>query len=281
MIGGERHLGLNAESAKLVMECIHSSGVKQIGTSFLAVDLSSEDAGISVEEPNIGTGMFSQYESLNEVEIERVQAKLARMIITFLELLHLLIARNRDVLLTVVQARKRRGGGETPSVASCFDHDGYTSRQRTNSQSFSPVREHGELGTIDHDQGYLHERHSSEIVGRSIITENTESHTNHCQSSNFSDRTDSAIGVQSELQRGLISLVKALSPHLLDTLNNEVPRWMLRCCQENYFSSGLYRTADIRKPVSLLALSWNEPFFAHVMISLTPTSNTRRTLFSH
>ncbi len=254
LIGGERHQGLNAESAKLVMECIHSSGVKQIGTSFLAVDLSSEEAGISAEEPSIGAGMFSQYESLDEVEVERVQTKLARMIITFLELLHLLIARNRDVLLTVVQARKRRGG-ETPSVASCFDHDGYTSRQRTNSQSFSPVREQGELGTIDNDQGYLHERHSSEIVGRSIITEHTESHTNHCQSSNFSDRTDSAIGVQSELQRGLISLVKALSSHLLDTLNNEVPRWMLRCCQENYFSTGLYRTADIRKPVSLLALS--------------------------
>jgi hypothetical protein len=238
------------------MECIHSSGVKQIGTSFLAVDLFSEEAGVSAEELNMWAGMYGQYESLDEVEIERVQTKLARMIITFLELLHLLIARNRDVLLTVVQARKRRGGGDTPSVASCFDHDGYTSRQRTNSQSFSPVREHGELGTIDNEQGYyLHERHSSEIVGRSIITENTEMHMNHCPSSNVSDRTDSAIGVQSELQRGLISLVKTLSPLLLDTLNNEVPRWMLRCCQENYFSSGLYRTADIRKSFSLLRLS--------------------------
>lgn len=237
------------------MECIHSSGVKQIGTSFLSVDLASGEAGALADEPSVGAPMFSQYESLDEAEIERVQAKLARMILTFLELLHLLIARNRDVLLTVVQARKRRGGGETPSVASCLDHDGYTSRQRTNSQSFSPVREHSELGTIDNEHGYLHERHSSEIVGRSIITENQESHMNHCYSSNVSDRTDSAIGVQSELQRGLINLVKTLSPYLSDTLQNEVPRWLLRCCQENYFSTGMYRGADIRKSLSLLLLS--------------------------
>ena len=45
---------------------------------------------------------YSSYESLSEEEIERVQAKLARMIVTFLDLLHLLIARNRDILLTVV-----------------------------------------------------------------------------------------------------------------------------------------------------------------------------------
>lgn len=266
------------------MECIHSSGVKQIGASFLAVDLSSEEAGMSAEEANVGTGLFSQYESLDDAEIERVQTNLARMIITFLELLHLLIARNRDVLLVVVQARKRRGGGDTPSVASCYDHDGYTSRHRTNSQSFSPVREHCELGTIDNEHGYLHERHSSEIVGRSIITENTDSHTNHCQSSNFSDRTDSAIGVQSELQRGLINLVKTLSPHLLDSLNNEVPRWMLRCCQENYFSTGLYRTADIRKSFSLVAFSCIYELLSLTFSSnVTPFhhSNTRRALFPY
>ena len=66
-----------------------------------------------------------------------------------------------------------------------------------------------------------------------------------------SHKTDSAIGVQSELQRGLISLMKSLSPNLLDTLNNEVPRWMKACCQDNYFSTGLYRQADIRESQSL------------------------------
>lgn len=174
----------------------------------------------------MGAGMFSPYESLDEDEIERVQTKLARMIVTFLELLHLLIGRNRDVLLTVVQARKRRGG-DASSVASGSVHGGYAATPRAGSHYSSPMK---------------YDRRNSEIVGRSIIAENRMSHGHM---STTSDRTDSAIGVQSELQRGFISLVKSLSPNLLDTLNNECPRWMRSCCQDNYFSSGQYRQADI------------------------------------
>ena len=226
VLGGQKHQGLTADSAKLVMECIHSSGVKRIGIIFLAVSVPTED-------PNAGSGMYSPYETLSEEEIERVQTKLARMIVTFLELLHLLIARNRDVLLTVVQARKRKGGGDASSVASGSIH-GYASAPRASS-TFSPLKRQSLEGSV-------YERTSSELVGRSIVA---EGHVGHV--SNASDRTDSAIGVQSELQRGLISLVKALSSNLLDTLNNEVPRWMRSCCQDNYFSSGLYRQADIRE----------------------------------
>lgn len=218
------------------MECIHSSGVKRIGMIFLSVTASSE-------ESNAGAGTYSPYETLDEEEIERVKAKLARIIVTFLELLHLLIARNRDVLLTVVQARKQRKGGDASSVASGSVHGGYAVSSRA-SNTFSPMkRPNSERSTIDR-QGYsMYDRSSnSEIVGRSIVAEN---HASHAHSSNVSDRTDSAIGVQSELQRGLIGLVKNLSPNLLDTLNNEVPRWMRSCRQENYFSSGLYRQADI------------------------------------
>ncbi len=223
--GGQRNQGLNADSAKLVMESIHSSGVKRIGITFLSVNVSSG-------ESNTGPGMYSPYESLDEGEIERVQAKLARMIVTFIELLHLLIARNRDVLLTVVQARKRKGG-DASSVASGSVHGGYAATPRAGSYSFSPMKRHRDRNEVD--SGYLYDRAHSDIMGG-------QGHISHA-----SDRTDSAIGVQSELQRGLISLVKALSPHLLDTLNNEVPRWLRSCCQDNYFSSGLYRQADIRE----------------------------------
>ncbi len=242
--GGQQQQGLSAESAKLVMECIHSSGVKQLGTTFLSVH-PHEELVVPSEESNVGTGMYSPYESLSEEEVERVQTKLARMIVTFLELLHLLIARNRDVLLTVVQARKRRGG-DSSSVASGSVH-GYTMRPRTWSQSFSPIkREHAELSTIDNEQALMYDRSNSEIVVRSIIAENREIQDGHVQS-NTSDRTDLAIGVQSELQRGLISLVRSLTPHLLDSLNNKVPKWMRSGCQESYFSTGQYRQADIRK----------------------------------
>lgn len=234
VLGGQRHQGLNADSAKLVMECIHSSGVKRIGVAFLTVNA-------HLEESN--EFQYSPYESLDEEEIERVQTKLARMIVTFLELLHLLIARNRDVLLAVVQARKRNRPGDASSVHSGSVHCGYAATPRAGSHSFSP---HKRIGTSSSDsvQGYgMYERSSSELVGRSIIAEN---HTGPGHVSKDSDRTDSAIGVQSELQRGLISLVKALSPNLLDTLNNEVPRWM-RSIQDNYFSTGAYRQADIRE----------------------------------
>ncbi|KAL3808937.1 hypothetical protein ACHAXA_001128 [Cyclostephanos tholiformis] len=240
--GGQQQQGLSAESAKLVMECIHSSGVKQLGTTFLSVN-TREELVVSSDESNVGTGMYSPYESLSEEEVEKVQTKLARMIVTFLELLHLLIARNRDVLLTVVQARKRRGG-DAFSVASCSVH-GYIMRPRTGSQSFSPVkRDHAELSTIDNEQALMYDRSNSDIVVRSTLGETPEINDGYGQS-NISDRTDSAIGVQSELQRGLISLVRSLTPPLLDTLNNEVPKWMRSGCQENYFSTGQYRQADI------------------------------------
>jgi len=230
VLGGQRQQGLSADSAKLVMECIHSSGVKRIGLTFLNIDPQLEDS-------NMGSGMYSPYESLSEEEIELVQMKLGRMIVTFLELLHLLIGRNRDVLLAVVQARKRRGG-DAASVASGSIHGGYAATPRTrHSNTYGSPMKH-QNSVSDH----TYDRSSSEIhVGRSIIAESHQG-----PSSISGDRTDSAIGVQSELQRGFISLVKALSPNLLDTVNNEFPRWMRSCCQDNgYFSTGQYRFADI------------------------------------
>ena len=83
------------------------------------------------------------------------------------------------------------------------------------------------------------------MSGRSFSADSQRGH-NHV--SNLSDGTDAAIGVQNEFQRGFVRLVKALTPNILDTINKEVPRWIKKCCQDtNYFSSGLYRQAVIRK----------------------------------
>lgn len=234
-LGNQRHQGLSADSAKLVMECIHSSGVKRIGITFLTA------VNINPDESNTDGMMYSSYPSLDEYVIEREQTKLARMIVTFLELLHLLVARNRDVLLACVQARKRKPMGDASSVASGSVHGGYAATPRAGMHSFSTPRRHTERNGSDSLGGYgMYERSSSELAGRSTIGENHAAR-------HESDRTDSAIGVQSELQRGLISLVKSLSPYLLDTLNNEVPRWMRSACQDSYFSTGAYRNADIRE----------------------------------
>lgn len=59
------------------------------------------------------------------------------------------------------------------------------------------------------------------------------------------DRTDSAIAVQSELQRAFISMSKVLYPLLSATVHGETPRWLKLCGQENYFSSGTYRQTRI------------------------------------
>ena len=158
----------------------------------------------------------------------------------FLELLHLLIARNRDVLLAVVQARKRRCADAASTTSG--SHEGNASTFRLAHHN-SPIKIVGECG--DNDVSNSQNRSSVDVLGKSITT--TANHATFTHKVTNSDRTDAAIGVQSELQRGFISLVRSLSPNLLDTINTEVPRWMRQCCQDNYFSSGFYRQADIRK----------------------------------
>lgn len=192
--------------------------MKQIGLSFLSVNPQSD--------PSNDPEYYSPYERMSEDEIEKVQTKLARIIVTFLELLHLLISRNRHVILAAVQSRKRKGA-DAPSTASGSNDEPGSRASFPN----SPLK---------HEEGQ--DSDLSNLLGKSITTNKSISHK-----VNGSDRTDAAIGIQSELQRGFISLVRALSPNLLDTINTEVPRWMRQCCQENYFSSGLYRQADICK----------------------------------
>jgi hypothetical protein len=224
---GQRQ-GLNAAAAKLVADCIHLSGVKQIGLTFLSLDLS--------ESKNDQHDMYSSYQTLDEEEVELYQTKLARMIVTFFELLHLLIARNRDVLLTIVQVRKRRARGDS-SVASTTGslHGGYASTPAKGGfTQTSRRRQRPGSGNGSGTTQYYNNAGGGAAAHNQNIT-----------SGGSSDRTDSAIGVQSELQRGFTNLLKALYPKLLDTIHSEIPRWMRHCCQDNYFSSGMYRKAEI------------------------------------
>ena len=132
VLAGQRQ-GLNAAAAKLVAECIHHSGVRQIGLAFLSLDVSDDSK-------NNQQDIYSPYQMLEDEEIEEAQTKLARMIVTFFELLHLLIARNRDVLLTVVQVRKRRARGDS-SVASASGslHGGYAPTPLKGGHMHTPI----------------------------------------------------------------------------------------------------------------------------------------------
>jgi hypothetical protein len=60
-------------------------------------------------------------------------------------------------------------------------------------------------------------------------------------------RTDSAIGIQRELQLAFISLAKDLYPMIHGILESDTPRWLKQCCQDNYFSAYTYRQTKIRK----------------------------------
>lgn len=52
--------------------------------------------------------ILQSYDRLSEEEVQKFQLKLARSLVVFMELLHILIARNRDLLLEVVQKRKQK-----------------------------------------------------------------------------------------------------------------------------------------------------------------------------
>ena len=80
-------------------ECIHSSRVKEIGTVLLR-----KNTGVRQDDDDI----LQSYDRLSEEEVQKFQLKLARSLVVFMELLHLLIARNRDLLLEVVQKRKQK-----------------------------------------------------------------------------------------------------------------------------------------------------------------------------
>mmetsp|Transcript_27766 Transcript_27766/g.37134 ORF Transcript_27766/g.37134 Transcript_27766/m.37134 type:complete len:1380 (-) Transcript_27766:230-4369(-) len=197
--------GLGTAAAKVVADCIHCSRVKEMGQALLSIN------GYVAEEDD-GT-MLMQYAKLADDEIMKYQVKLARSIVIFMELLHLLIARNRDLLLAIVQARKRR---DTASFGS--KGGGYISSPESADR-----------------RGNQHIRSALTDGGSSVAS----------AGGNGSDRTDNSIAVQSELQRAFRSMAVALYPLISNIIRSETPRWLQKCGQETYFSSGAYRQTRI------------------------------------
>lgn len=58
-------------------------------------------------------------------------------------------------------------------------------------------------------------------------------------------RTESAIGIQRELQLAFINISKDLWPMIQGVMERDAPRWLKDCCQDNYFSKYTYRGAKI------------------------------------
>ena len=241
--------GIGTHAAKVVADCIHSSRVKEIGLSLL-----KKNASVAEDAPS---DIFQSSDRLTEDEVNKFQHKLARTIVVFLELLHLLIARNRDLLLNVIQERRKESSAAAAAAAAVPPPTKPVARAQTamTAPAFSPnprsLMRPSSFSERDIREP-LRTRHTtgenrSRGHGRSKSYADDQSYSGSLGGSAGNVRTDSAIAVQSELQRAFISLTKALYPGIVGIMQGECPRWLKQCCQENYFSLGTYRQARIGK----------------------------------
>jgi len=286
VLGTNSDPGIGTDAAKIVADCIHYSHVKEIGMVLLKKN-SDLIEGDSVSD------FLVDYDRLTEDETKKLQIKLARLTVVFIELLHLLIARNRDILLGVIQERKKgdtiEGGGsgsaggssrggygraislgdaaerrhrsrhhhrndsgvDAGSMASLPARDahrrgqsaeaGFHQRNLTEgarSEELRPPRHHHLARNQSDDVNHRQQLHSR------VHSDDNQSYAS-AMSATGGVRTDSAIAVQSELQRAFINLVKALYPRIHSVMQSETPRWLKQCTQENYFSLGTYKATKI------------------------------------
>lgn len=207
--GTKNEPGIGVRAERVIGACIHKSRVKELGRNMLKGNDNSSS------KDDVLHSARSQDERLSAEEIETNQKKLARAIVMLMELLHVLVSRNRDLLLTALDIRKRRD----MSVAESFS-------------------ERGNM-TIPPSPG------SSDLHGRGF--DDGSMGFGGASASSMLDRTDKAMAIQRELQKAFIAMIKVLQPILVSTIHSECPRWMRLCCHDSYFSSGSYRQAKIGK----------------------------------
>lgn len=263
VLGRPAERGIGNAAAKVVADCIHSSRVKEMGITLL------KQHGYVAEEAESDYGALGfDYAKLPEEEVRILQIKLARAIVVFIEMLHLLIARNRDLLLAVVEARKESFGG-TYTAASSSRPGSMTDwspapppRRNTRAQSAgaAPPGQHLRSSSNPHSLVSPGKPKTPQLLTMQSMplgndSSNHEPHHRRKQtdgsaslsmgSTMTNDKTDLAIAVQSELQRAFVSMCKALHPNISRILESETPRWLKQCSQDNYFSSYTYRQTSI------------------------------------
>lgn len=261
--------GIGTDAAKIVADSIHNSRVKEIGLTLL-----KEPS----EQQNQSLGDFTAMESgrLSDDEIAKLQIKLARLIVVFIELLHLLIGRNRDMLLEVIQEKKKSDNNGVVAPGSMIGK-GFV-RQTSTGQRSEGLRKAGTSSvgpyttadptgpaatatTMQHRRNYTDISVKSEDArGRSLHHFPIGSEDNQSYQSVMTlagVRTESAIAVQSELQRAFISLTKVLYKNVQSKLLDETPRWFKQIGQDSYFSLGTYLQTKIPMAEELCFLGFD------------------------
>jgi hypothetical protein len=175
-----------------------------------------------------------------------------------MELLHLLIVRNRDMLLNVIKERKKatdifgnvtsgagngqtRGYARAPSIGCRTD--GGMSRKKESAHK----RTNTDSNQSDNGMRSEARSHHTNVPAEDQSTLTTPGL-----------RTDSAIAVQSELQRAFIKLVKDLYPRINGILQSDTPRWLKQCTVESYFSAGTYQQTKVLIAEELCFISFIE-----------------------
>lgn len=255
VLGTTTDPGIGSDAAKVVADSIHSSHVKEIGIALLrsSSELNRDES----------TSEFAlEFDHLSEHETRALQVKMARLVVVFLELLHILIARNRDILLEVIQERKRGDvgsrvggpGGSRPNsvVGNLSLHTDRSGPARSSSAPTKSEPASRRLPVVGPPG--LPTAHRRQMTGSDTGTEgrstgkrshahgtSEDAHTVISTQSGGGLRTDWAIALQSELQRAFINLTKTLYQKIHGILQSDTPRWLKQCSQENYFSMGYYR----------------------------------------
>lgn len=295
VLGSNPDPGIGTDAAKVVADSIHSSHVKDMGLSLL-------EKCPEHQEGETDEFALISFDRLSSDEYEKLQVKFARLIVVFLELLHVLIARNRDILLEVIHERKKCAEGQSNRGSGPTGRHGHGRPESIGGLSVDSSKfGTGDPGTLkgqakEHVSNAKHgtsenpnkHRTTDSNSGKfgsssSIVRENSRKTTagkmstahrrvvttgglkldsepgkrtqveeqlglNSSLPSNIVGgglRTDSAIAVQSELQRAFTNLARTLHQRLQAVLETETPRWLKQCSQENYFSMGYYRQTRI------------------------------------
>lgn len=266
---------------------VHSSHIKEIGLGLL-----KKNSDFTEGDSGGGDLVLDSYDRLSDDEVKKFQLKLARLIVVFIELLHLLIARNRQMLLDVIQERKKndqgsvgssRGVGRAASVGPASstlpESVERRSRDRSDPRAMTQVQRSNSIGsnadlsapvTRDQPHGRTvqieiqglrsdHRRHHT-FGGRSDdgrIHKNNPPNFHRAQSevdqqsyhstasTGGGVRAESAIAVQSELQRAFINMVKTLYPKIQGVMQADTPRWLKQCATDSYFSLGTYKQTKV------------------------------------
>ena len=204
-------------------DCIHRSRVKDIGIIMLKTNAWEGEL----------VRQTSYHDRLSPDEVKRYQIKLARSIVIFMEILHVIVGRNRDLLLSAVEYRKRRDAFSTGSshfVGGLPPSPGHASSSH------------------HYDGSTLFQDGASSVKADDATLSTT---LGNVSVSSLMDRTDRCMAIQRELQLSFIAMNKALHPYILCTIQSETPPWMRFCCQDNYFSSGTYRVTRIGESETL------------------------------